>query len=57
MLPPTVTLEEEDSGTKTRLTWMPHEAGDAEIACFAGTMEGMDKVRGAGMELLAEFVA
>lgn len=54
----TVTLEEDDSGRTTmRLTWVPHEASDAELACFAGALEGLDKGWGAGMALLEELLA
>jgi hypothetical protein len=53
----TVTFEEVDGKTKLRLTWVPHEASEAEIACFAATMVGMGKGWGAGMELLAKLLA
>ena len=53
----TVTFEEEGAQTRMRLTWVPHEASDAETACFAAAMGGMDKGWGAGMELLAELLA
>jgi hypothetical protein len=53
----TVTFEEEGGRTKMRLTWVPHEASKAEIACFAAAIDGMDKGWGAGMELLAELLA
>jgi uncharacterized protein YndB with AHSA1/START domain len=53
----TVTFEEQGSQTKMRLTWVPHEASKAEIACFAAAMAGMDKGWGAGMELLTELLA
>ena len=36
---------------------MPHEASEAEIACFAAAMEGLDKGWGAGMALLEELLA
>jgi uncharacterized protein YndB with AHSA1/START domain len=52
----TVTFEEEDGKTSMRLTWVPHEASDEEIACFAAAMDGMGKGWGAGMELLAELL-
>jgi hypothetical protein len=52
----TVTFEEEDGQTRMRLTWVPHEASEAEIACFAAAMDGMDRGWGAGMELLAELL-
>lgn len=53
----TVTFAPADGGTQMRLTWAPHEATDAEIACFAGAMEGLGKGWAAGMELLAELLA
>ncbi|MEM8587216.1 MAG: SRPBCC domain-containing protein [Pseudomonadota bacterium] len=54
----TVTLEEDDSGRTTmRLTWVPHEASAAELACFASALEGLDKGWGAGMALLEELLA
>ena len=52
----TVTFEEKDGQTDVRLTWVPHEASDAEIACFAGAIAGLDKGWGKGMELLAEIL-
>lgn len=52
----TVTFEDVGGGTKMRLTWAPHEASDAEIACFAAAMEGIGKGWGAGMDLLAELL-
>jgi uncharacterized protein YndB with AHSA1/START domain len=53
----TVTFEEVSGQTKMRLTWVPHEASEAEIAGFAAATDGMDKGWGAGMELLAELLA
>jgi uncharacterized protein YndB with AHSA1/START domain len=53
----TVTFKEDGSRTKLRLTWVPHEASEAEIACFASAMSGIDKGWGAGMELLAKLLA
>ncbi|MGI9464932.1 MAG: SRPBCC family protein [Aestuariivirgaceae bacterium] len=53
----TVTFEEDGGQTKMRLTWVPHEASEAEVACFAAAIDGMDKGWGAGMELLAELLA
>ena len=53
----TVTLEEEGGKTKLRLTWVPHEASAAEIACFAAALEGLDKGWGAGMKILEELLA
>ena len=53
----TVTFEADGERTKLRLTWVPHEASEAEIACFASALDGLDKGWGAGMELLAELLA
>lgn len=52
----TVTFEEDGAQTKLRLTWVPHEASEAEIAGFTAAMDGMGKGWGAGMELLAELL-
>lgn len=52
----TVTFEEADGKTHMRLTWVPHEASEAEVACFSAAIEGLDKGWGAGMELLAELL-
>lgn len=52
----TVTFEEDGGRTRMRLTWEPHEASEAEIACFAAALEGMDKGWRARMELLAELL-
>ena len=52
----TVTFEDVGGRTKMRLTWAPHEASDAEIACFAAAMEGIGKGWGAGMDLLTELL-
>lgn len=53
----TVTFEEDGDQTRLRLTWAPHEASEAEIACFAGAIEGLGKGWGAGMELLEKLLA
>lgn len=53
----TVTFEADGNRTNMRLTWIPHEASEAEIACFAAAIDGMDKGWAAGMELLAELLA
>ncbi len=53
----TVTFEETSGRTKMRLTWVPHEASEAEVACFAAAIGGMDKGWGAGMELLTALLA
>jgi len=51
-----VTFAEDGDRTRMRLTWAPHGASDAEIACFAAAIEGMDKGWAAGMDLLAELL-
>ena len=53
----TVTFEEAGAQTRMRLTWVPHEASAAEIACFAATIDGMGRGWNAGMELLAKLLA
>jgi uncharacterized protein YndB with AHSA1/START domain len=52
----TVTFAKAGKQTKLRLTWMPHEATAAEIACFAAAIDGADKGWNAGMNLLAELL-
>jgi uncharacterized protein YndB with AHSA1/START domain len=53
----TVTFEADGGRTKLRLTWTPHQASAAEIACFAAAINGMGKGWGAGMELLEKLLA
>ena len=53
----TVTFEEAGGRTRMRLTWVPHDASAAEIACFGEALQGMDKGWGAGMELLSQLLA
>ena len=53
----TVTFAEVQGKTDVRLTWIPHEATEAEITCFANAIAGMDKGWASGMELLAELLA
>jgi hypothetical protein len=57
MLLTTVIFEENGARTRMRLTWAPHDANDAEIACFAAAIDGMGKGWNAGMELLAKVLA
>lgn len=52
-----VTFEERGEGTNVRLSQVPLEATDAEIACFAAAMGGMDKGWGAGYAILDEVLA
>lgn len=53
----TVTFEEMGAQTRLRLTWVPHEASEAEIACFAAAMAGLDRGWGSGMDVLAGILA
>jgi hypothetical protein len=53
----TVTFEEGGRRTKLRLTWVPHQANEAEVACFAAAIERLGKGWDAGMELLAKLLA
>lgn len=53
----TVTFEVTGAQTKLRLTWTPHQASKAEIACFSAAIGGMGKGWDAGMKLLAELLA
>ncbi len=53
----TVTFTEANGKTDLRLTWVPHEASEAEIACFENAIAGMDKGWASGMELLAKILA
>lgn len=52
-----VTFETDGAQTKMRLTWTPHEANAAEIACFAEMMSNMGNGWDKGMQLLAEILA
>lgn len=53
----TVTLQDEGAGTKVRLTMVPLDATDAEIACFAGAMDNMGKGWGGGYAIIDEILA
>jgi uncharacterized protein YndB with AHSA1/START domain len=57
MLLTVVTFDEAGDKTKLRLTWTPHEASAAEIACFAAMLGSMDKGWGGGMALLEKLLA
>lgn len=52
-----VKFEDQDDKTKVRLSQIPIDATDAEIACFAAAMSGMDKGWGGGYKLIDEIVA
>ena len=51
----TVAFEELGDKTNVRLTQIPMEATDAEIACFAAAMAGMNQGWGAGYAIMAEL--
>ncbi|WP_299861593.1 SRPBCC domain-containing protein [uncultured Hoeflea sp.] len=53
----TVTFKELEARTGVRLTMTPIDASDAEIACFANAMAGMDKGWGSGFTVLEELLA
>ncbi|QDG78965.1 SRPBCC domain-containing protein [Labrenzia sp. PHM005] len=53
----TVTFSDDGENTELRLTWVPHEATDAEIACFAKAISSLDQGWGKGMEMLTELLA
>ncbi len=51
----TVIFEDKGDRTNVRLTQVPIEATDAEIACFAAKMAGMDKGWGSGYAIMDEL--
>lgn len=53
----TVTFADKGAGTEVRLTVSPVEATEAEIACFAGAMAGLDKGWGSGFSVLEKMLA
>ncbi|MGP1394729.1 MAG: SRPBCC family protein [Inquilinaceae bacterium] len=53
----TVTFDDAGDRTALRLTWTPHEATEAEKACFAAAMAGLDRGWGSGMDILAEILS
>ncbi|MEM7506926.1 MAG: SRPBCC domain-containing protein [Pseudomonadota bacterium] len=52
-----VIFTEASGGTLVRLSQTPMEATEAEIACFAKMMAGMDKGWGSGFAILADILA
>ncbi len=52
----TVIFEDMGDKTNVRLIWIPFEAADAEIACFAAASVGMDKGWGKGYALMDELL-
>ncbi len=53
----TVTFEDRGDTTNVRLTWVPFDATEAEIACFAGAMANMGKGWESGYSLMDELFA
>lgn len=53
----TVIFEDMGDKTNVRLSQVPIDATDAEIACFAATMAGMDKGWGSGYTVMDELFA
>jgi uncharacterized protein YndB with AHSA1/START domain len=52
----TVTFADDSGRTRLRLTWVPHQANEAELACFAAAIERVGKGWDAGMALLAKLL-
>ena len=52
----TVTFETTGDNTNVCLTQIPLQATDAEIACFAATMTGMDSGWGSGYKIIDEIL-
>lgn len=53
----TVIFEDKGDKTNVRLSQVPMDATDAEIACFAAAMAGMDKGWGSGYAVMDEMLA
>ncbi len=53
----TVTFEETGLKTRVRLSWVPFEASDAEIACFSGAVANMGKGWESGFAIMDEMFA
>lgn len=53
----TVTFEDLGEKTNVRLTQVPLDATEAELACFAATMANMDHGWGAGYAIMDEVLA
>jgi len=52
----TVTFEDSAGKTNVRLSQIPMDATDAEIACFAAMMDGMSKGWGGGYKIIDEIL-
>lgn len=53
----TVTFTDAGAQTKVRLTMVPIDATDAELACFAGAMDGMKHGWGGGFAIIDTILA
>ena len=53
----TVIFEDKGDKTNVRLTWVPFEATEAEIACFIASMSFMGTGWGSGYALMDELLA
>ena len=53
----TVTFEDWGNQTNVRLSQIPMDATDVEIACFAGMMDGMSKGWGSGYAIMDDIFA
>jgi uncharacterized protein YndB with AHSA1/START domain len=53
----TVTFEETNAKTNVRLSWVPFEATQAELTCFAGAVEQMGKGWESGYAIIDELLA
>lgn len=51
-----VTLTEAGGTTRFRLEWSPHDASEAEHACFAAALDGLGHGWAAGMAILDELL-
>ena len=52
-----VTFEDAGSKTSVQLKWIPHEASEAEIACFAGAVNNMGKGWESGYTIIDQILA
>lgn len=52
-----VTLTAAGAQTQMRLTWSPHQASEAEIACFAASMDSLGMGWAAGMKIIEAILA
>lgn len=52
----TVIFEDEGEGTKVKLSQIPLDASEAELACFAQAMGGMSKGWGSGFAIIDDIL-